>query len=190
MRGCALGPVFALALYLPHEGAQSPLKPPEAAGSREREADQGLTHHSRDPSGAHVPGPEFCLTMSRMVASQVGSLAEGVEKQGDMEWPSGWGRSVGGAAGFGLGLGLAAQEEGVTLVKSAQDNSAPSFPEFCPVDRKSVSWWEEARPGLLGWRGQRARAHGKGGPYQRACPSACSAGPGRGLGQRRRRTAN
>lgn len=72
---------FLLSPYLPHEGAQSPLKSRKAAGSREREADQGLTHHSRDPSGGHVPGPEFCLTMSRMVAFQAGSLAEGgVEK--------------------------------------------------------------------------------------------------------------
>lgn len=49
------------------------------------EADQGLTHHSRDPSGGHVPGPEFCPAMSRMVAFQGGSLAEGgMERQEEM----------------------------------------------------------------------------------------------------------
>lgn len=88
VKGCDLAPGFALSSNLPHEGAQSPLSSLERqkGGGGEREADQGLTHHSRDPSGGHVPAPEFCLTMSRMVACQEGSLAEeGMERQEEMQ---------------------------------------------------------------------------------------------------------
>lgn len=56
----------------------------------EREADQGLTRHSRDPSGGHVPGPEFCPAMSRMVAFQGGSLAEGGMERQEEVWSCSW----------------------------------------------------------------------------------------------------
>lgn len=97
---CDLAPVFALSPYLPHEGAQSLLSSLERqkGGGGEREADQGLTHHSRDPSSGHVRVPEFCLTMSRMVVCQEGSLAEeGMERQEEMQsCPPVRGRSEGG----------------------------------------------------------------------------------------------
>lgn len=74
-------------------------------GWSEREADQSPTHLSRDPSGGHVPGPEFCPAMSRMVACQEGSLAEGeMERQEEMWSCPGCGEGV---IGKGLVIGWA-----------------------------------------------------------------------------------
>lgn len=90
MGGCDLATSHQCLLspFLPHEGVRGPLSSPERQKGRggEREADQGLTHHSRDPSGGHAPAPEFCLTMSRMVACQEGSLAAGGMETREEMW--------------------------------------------------------------------------------------------------------
>lgn len=40
--------------------------------------------------------------------------------------------------------------QGVTLVKSAQDNDASSVLQFCPVGRKTVQMMEGGKAGGLG----------------------------------------
>lgn len=109
------------------------------------EADQGLTHHSKDPSGGHAPGPESCPAMSRMAACQGDSLAAGgIESQVIWNCPP---QSPPEGKGYCLHWGLdpVAQDAGVTLVKLDQDSSASSVPEFCPVDTQTVQMMEGGR---------------------------------------------